>query len=466
MIKKLEMTEKGVKMSEHKYFLIPLEVIEGKNIRDIFYNQMCFLNLLQGKHDLIPRVKYCDLKQLKEESPEKKMFPLSLNREEINLLFSYQEDDFKEYQQELDKLCQRRSAINSEMTAVLQNLKYLTEENFQPSIRIPVPYFREKYLYTYTEIADELSTDTGWIKQLVKFYRFLTENNLKMTSQITAEDFIYNKNGSVKYFLNFNQFFLKKSKKDLLKSNLRSLAGLLNSYYLEDMKQHQARLFQLKQFERLTGRLITPVLHGKNQSPFYKNFQEILADIDGTLTISEKGARIGVFVDVANIFTALGIGRTAMRIDFNLLFEEIFGYRQARKIKKKIAVMFKPVFKLKQSNRLPGDLQKLKSYLEKQGFKVVIVENGTGQAKMTGPQGEFDIDDQKLIDLMEISQDELESILLFSGDRHFADILKKFQKKGQEVRVISASQKSTYSGLCENFSHDFVYDYPDCINLN
>ena len=151
-----------------------------------------------------------------------------------------------------------------------------------------------------------------------------------------------------------------------------------------------------------------------------------------------------------------------MIIDFDSLLAEIYGKIESRKIEKKIAVMFEPAYE--ESDYLDSLLLFTEEYLHKYGFKVVKVSNKKRKAKTVVNGQEYDVDDIKLQEIIHQSQKELDSILLLTGDRHFYELSRELEEQGMEVRIISVSEDSTYKGFYNNFNHNFLDEYWNCID--
>jgi len=105
----------------------------------------------------------------------------------------------------------------------------------------------------------------------------------------------------------------------------------------------------------------------------------------------------------------------------------------------------------------------IENYLKSYGFQVIMVGNETQKAKTLVQGKEIDVDDQKLLEIIGKSRQEMDSILLLTGDKHFFSLVKELQDQGKEIRIISVTGDSTYKGFCNSFNHSFLDQYWDCI---
>lgn len=424
------------------YVLVPGELETGLRIRAKFYQQMCILNLLQGKSALIPDVKFKKLSISNLKNGNYQIVPGGFSEDDFELISLYEKEEVNKFNQQVKDEKFSGSNENREMF-------------------LPVPVFEQEGLYRYKEICGKLSNNTYWLEQLIDFYIFLTGEFLEINiNRIKPTDFLYDQKGRIRYFLGFNYLKLKSDSEYLLNNNMNSLAHLLYNYYLEDTEKQEAKLYGQKWFEKIEGRLIEPLVIGDYSYKFYSNFEEIKLDLKGKLKDYLRKKRIGVFLDVANIFKVIG----TIRIDFNKLFKEIYGRIESRKIQKKIAVIFIPRYESKQKSlNVFKKMIKIKKYLSSYGFQVIEVENDSARAKTIVNDIEIDVDDRKLIESMRKARDEVDSILLLTGDRHFYKIARDYQKNGKEVKIISLTKKSTYRNFISDFDHNFIYDYWQCI---
>ncbi|MFP4661631.1 MAG: NYN domain-containing protein [Halanaerobiales bacterium] len=422
-------------MRNIKYFIIPENIEDGNRIIEKFYNQLCLISLLLDTHHFIPPVVF--KKMALKDLIGKQTFPLKVSEEEVTLLSMYLEEEVKDIA-------------------------------WQESRRVfPIPYFKkDDTIKEYMDIAGNLYKDSNWVKQVVDFFVFLSENNYLISEDISPEDFLYRSEGTIKYFIGFNKLkYSKKSDGQFVESgNLKALALLLNRFYIQDTERFDARLYQQSWFEKIEGRLIEPLLYDKYSAVCYSNFTEFKEDLAGNIMVSLPKRNIGVFLDVANLLTPMYIRYSIMKIDFNKLFNSIYGSKDTRNIIKKVAVIFLPVYQgdIFRANKY-NLLFDIKDYLESYGFEVLTVENQTAAAKIDIDGRLIDTDDLKLINVMQYSMKTLDSVLLLTGDRHFADIARIYLDSGKEIRVISVSEENTSKIMVEEFDHNYIYEYPDCI---
>jgi hypothetical protein len=417
------------------YVILPRGIEDARDISDKFYQQMCLINMLRGKYRLFPD---CIFKKLNLNQIEKDddliLLPPDYTAEDLELLYLY----------EIDEIADR------------EKLKY------KGILELPVPFISDKNLYLYDQIADRLSTNKAWLEELIRFYDLLTDELIMVDKKgLKPSDFLYEQNGSIKYFIGYSSLTLRADKVGILENNLYSLAHLLYLYYLEDTENRQAKLYQQEWFKRIEGRLIKPLVYGDNSNRLYQNFREIMTDLAGEAKYLFSRKRIGVFLDVANILTPLLVSDDGMVINFDKLLARVYGKIESRKIDKKIAVMFLP--SNEGNSCLDNLLSFIENYLKSYGFQVIMVGNETQKAKTLVQGKEIDVDDQKLLEIIGKSRQEMDSILLLTGDKHFFSLVKELQDQGKEIRIISVTGDSTYKGFCNSFNHSFLDQYWDCI---
>jgi len=419
------------------YVLLPRGIENGRGIIDKFYKQVCLLTMLQDRHKFIPHCNFTklNLNQIKEDA-HLSFLPTDYTAEDLELFYLYEKDELAAW----------------------------GKKNTYGSLALPVPSISGENLYLYDQIAAKLSSNKTWIEELIRFYNFLTEELIAVDIEgLRPADFLYERDGNIKYFLGYSFLALKAEKQEVLENNLHSLAYLLYLYYLEDTEKQQAKLYQQEWFKKLEGRLIEPLVYGDSAHKLYQGFEEILSDFAGKTKYSLSQNRIGVFLDVANILTPLLISSDNMVINFDRLLARIYGKIESRKIDKKVAVMFQPTYE--DNDYLDNLLFFTEEYLVSYGFQVIKVGNERQKAKTLIGGQESDVDDTKLMELIQKSRRELDSILLLTGDRHFYDLARELKSQGKEVRIISVTENSTYKGFCSTFEHSFLDEYWDCIEF-
>ena len=423
-------------MAKETFLIIPRDVEDGHRIIEKIYSQLCIISTLAGKHDFIPSVNY--RKMPIQEMAGQEILPVGFSEEEITLLSMYCNDELN---------------ISNSISNVLT---------------FPIPFIKDSNIYKYQDIAKDLSNSYRWLLQIVDFFSFLTEEGYKIShDNIEPDDFLYRSDASIKYFIGFNNLqYMRTDRESIIEYNLKSLAFLLNKFYLQDTEKFEARLYQEKWFGKIEGRLIEPLLYNKYSAITYNKFSEIEEDLTGDLKTKTQKQKIGVFLDVANMLTPMYTEFSRMVIDFNKLFESIFGKKDARNIVKRVAVVFLPEYQGQVFKEDKYDLIfDIKEYLEAYGFEILTVENQTAAAKIN-IDGEFiDTDDNKLIEVMERAFNELDSVLLLTGDKHFINIARKYRDYGKRIRLISVSEENTSKTIEKEFDHQFIYQYWDCINF-
>lgn len=418
--------------NEYDYILMPENIEDGNKIIVKLYNHFCLLSILKGKHELIPPIMFKKLRL--REITDKSFLPLELTEEEIILLEMYSNDE-----------------IDSDI--------------FAKEMGFPLPFLKEEKIIRYRDIAVELSKDNKWLFQLIEFFSFLTEVGIKILDNIDTDGFLYNQDGSIQYFIGFSNLILTNGdKRSLYKYNLYTLASLLNKYYLKDTERYQAHLYHQKWFEKIEKRLIGPFLYNKYSAVNYSTFIDVIDDLQEKKMKVYPKQNIGIFLDVANIMTPLFNKYSRIEIDFDKLVDSIYSERKGNKICKREAVIFLPNY---QGQAFREDKYKIifeiKDYLESYGFQIFTVENEQAAAKEIVEGKSVDIDDMKLIGLMENSINHIDAALLLTGDRHFYDIASKYKLSGKDIKLISVSEENTSNMFIEGFDHSFIYEYWDCI---
>ena len=426
---------RGIEMNDYEFILIPGNMENGERIIEKIFNNLCLISLLNDKHSFIPPVVFEKL-ELKELI-KKTTLPLELSEEELDILemYSYEE---------------------------------LSWRDFKKGMACPFPFLEEQQIIRYDDIANKLSEENHWVFQLVDFFMFLTAEGFKIDPGIETDDFLYNIDGSIRYFVGFSHLLL--DNKGVNQNNLYSLASLLNKYYLKDTEECEARLYYQKWFEKIESRLIEPLLYDQYTGSTYISFEEVINDLKGMVKgVNKKLGRrkIGVFLDTANIMTPLYNQYSKMEIDFDRLIKAVYNLKNVDIIYKKQAVIFLPDYKehtFREEEKF-ALIFNIKDYLEASGFEVFTVENKKAAAKDVIEGVDFDIDDLKLIELMESSINELDGILLLTGDRHFYDIANKYRLSGKEVKVLSISEENTSNLFIKSFDHMYIDKYWECISF-
>lgn len=424
-------------MTDKCYVIIPEDIEDGSQIIGKVYNQMCLINLLKNKNELVPPVTFKKLSFSELLKDDYQQVPVGFSEDEIELIRLYCQEEIAEFN--------------------------------KGKFKLPFPCFYREDLYRYDGVAVKLSSDSLWLIQLVRFFAFLTEEGYTIEKEGTGpEDFLYSHHGKIVYFTGYSKLALSKRVNSLLEDNLLSLAHLLYNFYINDTEKYDARLYQQNWFEKLEGRLIEPLLYGKYSAGMYNDFGEILLDLKGKKPTRayRRKVKTAVFLDTANIFTPLHTGYSEVRIDFDKLLFSIYGKRVLWENPFRVAVMFLPTYQ----DRVNKDqkynlLIEIKEDLESYGFRVVVVENKTARAKTINDGEVEDIDDMKLIEIMDKYKSKVERALLLSGDGHFYGIACGYRQAGKEIKIISTAEQSSSRKLVENFDHDFLYNYPDCLEF-
>lgn len=344
-------------------------------------------------------------------------------------------------------------------THFLSNLK--KESNHK---KLPVIYLSPTEQISRDDTyVKNMANQEFWLEQLITFFKVMTDQHIWIDSSISFDSFLYNHRGEIEVFTAYNLLTFENHPDRYVKitdHNLRVFAGLIQQIFnfvdpyvhnqSAQIYKHNSKVNQL--FHRITDNGVE-----------FASFENMLEYLQGK-EIPRSTKKIGVFLDVANIYTGLH----SMKIDFQNLFSTIFGLEQKGRIRDQHAVIFLPIYENEKKTEDVYMFQlEIKEQLEKQGFQVKEVKNGTAKAKQIINGQEYDVDDQYLIDKLKERYESLDSILLLSGDDHFYEILKKYKDAGKEVKVISIHPEDTSKRIREEFSkhHYFITDFWDCVKL-
>ncbi|WP_066172649.1 NYN domain-containing protein [Bacillus marinisedimentorum] len=210
-------------------------------------------------------------------------------------------------------------------------------------------------------------------------------------------------------------------------------------------------------FQKLQDRLKDP-----NEIRF-SNFKEVFSYFVNQEAPADPGEkRIGIFLDVANLYTDLH----DLEVDYRRLFTVLYGMEGKKQIKDRFAVFFQPVYESAMKTEAFKKRQNvLAAKLEEQGFEIILAGNEKAKAKQMVGGEAHDADDNKLIQRMEERLGRLTEILLFTGDKDFYEILQTYKTAGRRVKVISTHPDSTSNRIREGFDHSYITDYWDCIHF-
>lgn len=355
------------------------------------------------------------------------------------------------------------------------DIVYLPENEFKLFILdkyhrhvFPIPCMNSIGLFRFTEIDKELIADGLWIKQLVNFFRYLSQKNIKVEfdgeDQLQPEYFLYNEAGKIECFLGFEFLNFQSFNMDLVEHNMKALARLLYIFYISVPNLYN----KSDSYPKIFGRFVRPSIQGDSLDVQYNNFKEIITEIesdDDSKDIKTARMKVGLFLDVANILIGMGSNPGQLKIDFNKLLKRIYTGINLKRVKK-VAVIFIPIYNSSEkTDKMFDKMMKIQNYLESYSFKVEIVENDTAKAKEVRGEVEYDVDDQLLIELMEKSIQEIDSLLLFSGDKHYEAVLNKYRNLGKEVKIVSLSENSTYAKYINDYDHYYITNFADCVEI-
>lgn len=399
-------------------------------------------------------------------------FPDFENKVE-EIFFRYENHSTKDLSEEVKKInagidnINRRSQLFSQhkskeaVTTKAYSTLHLIDRNLQvpktQSVNLFV-YDCEVEMVSIRSVIDILYTTKDWLYDLIEFFDIITDLNLQLREDVSINDFLFTVEGNVKLFISQGKLIESThTKQYLLYENLVQFGMLLNDIYI----QTDAGIFN----KNNSFRIIFSRIYNGNEKAYhiiYNDFNDIKNDlIEGF--ISENRKRVGVFLDTANFLRDLG----NHKLNFNLLINKLFKNRFDYKIVKRQAIIYRPLFEdSSMQNYSDKKIEENKEYLENNGFKINIVENGKNKAKEFIDNNEFDIDDQTLIKMIRSAVSDFDELIIISGDSHFIPIYKEVTKLDKEVFFISSMSESTSKKILESGNVLLIDDYIDCFIEN
>lgn len=399
--------------------ILPGGIKDSSQLLTAMYHQMSVIRYLYGKHPFIPDVDFLRLS--------------------------------------LQEILSRNNEFLPEKDMKIANVN-------DNSLKYPVPFFLNNNICLYTDIKDLLIDSNYWLEQLVDFFIFLNKQNIQIqltdNNAFFPEDFLFNQSGEILYLVNYHSLIFRTNYQENYNNNIIALAKIIDTFC-----RYDRRLYNNQVIDRIYGRLIKPIFT-EGYSYYYSSLNDLKLDINNNLITGTKKKRIGVFLDSANVLLGMGADLSNIKIDFHTLVKSIYEKNDIKNIKR-VAVVFYPVYNNDdKTNAVWRKMDQIKNYLIDYGFQVYDAINGKSVAKEYNEDGrENDCDDQILIEAMEKSIFELDSILLLSGDGHFYNILKKYFDQGKDIKIIALNEDSTNKILIENFETDYLINYYDSIEF-
>jgi hypothetical protein len=309
-----------------------------------------------------------------------------------------------------------------------------------------------------------MGSTSFWIEEIILLFSQLTDLNISIDrNRISFESLLFYKNGRLAYLTDFS--ILSHNQDNigydyLAKHNMKALSKLLNDFfsYYYAYESDPNPIFQ--DYNSIFSRIYQRI-QDENEIPFY-SFAQILLFIKGKDITNHTEEKVGVFLDIANIYTDM----KNMRIDYNKLFSKLYGTKSSISIKDKFAVAFIPERGNTIANMLHEDKQQeLLAHLKTHGFEIEMTANETAKAKVYIDGTPHDADDTRLIQRMKERFSHINSILLLGGDKDYYDTLVKFQEAGLKVKVISTHPDSTSTNIIDTFDHSYITEFWDCVIL-
>ncbi|MGG6431953.1 NYN domain-containing protein [Anoxybacillus sp. D401a] len=414
----------------------------------------------------LPNYEYLSVDQLFEYYVNNSFF---YPKEAMERLISQLDDDYglkrmSAQIENLDKVChyfKNREEIERYVHNVRKHIDRMKVMGTKCYIPIMIYQNGRNSSIDYSHVF-HMGNNDCWVRQLIQFFSVITEGSFSMDVEgISFDDFLFDENGRIVLFIGYELLSYNRhgSQPLLLQQNLRAFSKLITSffsYYYLHCPNGSINIYHHQQpFFRLYNRLKDGVA--------FNSFEEVFRFYFGEES-SSKREKIGVFLDVANIYK----GIHHLKINYHALFTKLYGVSAQGKIRGQYASLFLPVYEdEKKTEFVQLQLMVLKDDLEQAGFEVLEVKNGRDKAKEIIDGQERDVDDYKLIQKMLEKFYQLDSILLLSGDDHFYDVLLKYKHAQKDVKIISVHPDDTSRRITEDFAteHCYITEYWDCIDL-
>jgi uncharacterized LabA/DUF88 family protein len=334
--------------------------------------------------------------------------------------------------------------------------RFLLQANSIKLNRVPVLSigFSNEYSLARNHVSKMLRNQR-WIRQLISFFQFITDTNMKANSRIKMDSFLFSKDGDIKQFLMFNMLERSNAPSlEVLLHNLKVFQAMIQDFsgelygsggYREDQHNSDFNLLMI-------------ALNKKEYA--FDDFNEISAFFDQQGRRGKAPEKIAVFLDTANIFTGLH----TYDIDFSNLLSQVFG--EKKNITEQYAALFYPEYESESKTSYEkARRDEFRISLESQGFHVLTASNGTEKAKVMKDGLEIDADDLTLIAKMRERMDKYNKVLVLTGDKHFLPVMKEYEEKGVEVNVISIHPDDTSQEITTYFKnrHHFITDFWESI---
>lgn len=338
--------------------------------------------------------------------------------------------------------------------------------------------YKKNHLKCIEIMDDDICLDYEWLEfininkstliNIVNIFKEITDIGLVIDKNCFKENyddetdinpldyFVFKKNGELKYFIGFNtilknqKYLNRKTNKLYLTQNnidclLNFISIIRNTCYLKNI---DISLFMNKTVDTIV----------KNK-PNLTDFQDILNIIknDTSYVTKNKKAKIGVFLDTANIYT----GIKDLEIDFNYLLMSLYDIDALQNVKvKKATIVYQ--------KDIDGSLKDSKYNLRNKEIEKNLREKYDFDIKTIYIRGNYSnqIDDEALKDIIRKNIHAIDKVLLMTGDKHFKEIVDLCKKEGKEIKVISVCEGDTAKiEISRHRNHSYIYKYWDCIRL-
>lgn len=439
---------------------------------------------IEGKSNLIPKIHYTEV-ELTEECLINAPQPYHLTEYLLDL-FSHSEGTNEgnqmtcvkeqvEWTQELLNDLLRQRWIDEKIW-IRKKMGYDTLEQYlnnykRKAYSIPMLTIENQGpILSFKEVSKQLMEKRQWINQIVDFFDSMTKHGMqfrlddyetkhwsaKQSQCLPMDYFVYDEDGNVLKFvalttLQFsNKWYCKDEQEFILENNIRAFRGFIEQLYSE-IAQNQQYVFA-GEFHK------HPISILRNASYSYSDFEEINQILRTREFIKKIEPKIGVFMDTANILRGLH----GLRIDFNRLYQQVYGERLMNQIQYKKCTLFVPTVSEKQEKQQLYSIEKAleeMAMLKKEGFEIVEVSNGEGKANQA--------DDEALRECIKGHIHSVDQVLILSGDRHFLESMRLCRDHGLDVKVISNQESTAHEILIEEgIEHHYIEEYWTAVKLS
>ncbi len=309
------------------------------------------------------------------------------------------------------------------------------------SFRLPYLFLAKNRWLVATPGHNDFFFNESWLRDASRLFSRFTELSMVIDEvqykPINRTDFLFDYQNQRTVFIGFHKLRRSHSNQsEITERNINAFKTLIEDMSYLRTYENSKDFSAMRRLETLQNELSRERI---------QDFQA-LQDLISTYSTGEKvkPKNIGVFLDTANTLRFTH----AVRVDFQQVIHHILKqlYRERRryKILWQQAVLFEPKFEDddRQFQALEY-LETMKTYLKEQGFSLLESSNDHTKAKIIIENEEFDCDDQLLIQSIRNKTNQLDGIILFTGDGHFVEILEQCLRQGLEIVVVTPPDEET-----------------------